>query len=78
MSRPAWNKMMTRVRPSDTIVVAWLDWFSRNFEKGVRVQSELTKKSIGIMAVRENINIADDSAEVKLIRRMVLAQEPTK
>ena len=29
MSRPAWNELMTRVRPSDTVVVAWLDRFSR-------------------------------------------------
>ena len=43
MSRPAWNELMTRVRPNDTVVVAWLDRFSRNFDEGVRIQAELTK-----------------------------------
>ena len=27
---------MTRMRPSNTVVVAWLDRFSRNFGEGVR------------------------------------------
>ena len=65
---------MTRIRPSDTVVVAWLDRFSRNFDEGVRGQAELTKQNIGIMAIRENINTADDSAAAKLFRRMMLAQ----
>ena len=65
---------MTRMRPSNTVVVAWLDRFSRNFGEGVRIQAELTKQNIGIVALMENINIADDSAAAKLFRRMVLAQ----
>ena len=40
MVRPAWNELMNRVRPNDTIVVAWLDRFSRNFDEGVRIQAE--------------------------------------
>ncbi len=74
MSRPAWNELMARVRPNDSVVVAWLDRFSRNFDEGVRVQAELTKQNIGIVAIRENINTADDSAAAKLFRRMMLAQ----
>ena len=74
MSRPAWNELMTQVRPTDTVVVAWLDRFSRNFDEGVRVQAELTKQNVGIVAIRENINTADDSAAAKLFRRMMLAQ----
>ena len=74
MSRPAWNELMTRVQPSDTVVVAWLDRFSRNFDEGVRIQAELTKQKIGIVAIGENINTADDSAAAKLFRRMMLAQ----
>ena len=74
MSRPGWNKLMTRVRPNDTVVVAWLDRFSRNFDEGVRIQADLTKQNIGIVAIRENINTADDSAAAKLFRRMMLAQ----
>ena len=74
MSRPSWNELMTRVRPSDTVVIAWLDRFSRNFDEGVRIQAELTKQNIGIIAIREDINTADDSAAAKLFRRMMLAQ----
>ena len=60
MSRPAWNELMTRVRPNDSVVVAWLDRFSRNFDEGVKIQAELTKQNIGIVAIRENINTAAD------------------
>ena len=74
MSRPAWIELMTRVRPNDSVVVAWLDRFSRNFDEGVRIQAELTKQNVGIVAIRENINTADDSAAAKLFRRMMLAQ----
>ena len=61
--------MMARVRTSDTIIVAWLDRFGRNFDEGVRIQAELTKQDIGIVAIRENINTAADSATAKLFRR---------
>ena len=40
----------------------------------MKIQAELTKKNIGIEAVRENINTADDSAAAKLFRRMLLAR----
>ena len=52
--------------PGDTIVVAFLDRFSRNFEEGVRIQAELTARDIGIVALRENI---DGSAAAKFLRR---------
>ena len=74
MSRPAWNQLMARVRPHDTVVVDWLDRFSRNFDGGVGIQAELTKQNIGIVAIRENINTDDGSAAPKLFRRMMLAQ----
>ena len=74
MSRPAWNELLTRMLPSDTVVVAWLDRFSQNFEEGVRIQAELTKQNIGIVAIGEHINTADYSAAAKLFRRMMLAQ----
>ena len=51
MSRPAWNELMARVQPNDTIVVAWLDRFSQNFDEGVKVQAEPTKQNGGIVAV---------------------------
>ena len=51
MSRPAWNKLMARVQPNDTVMVTWLDRFSRNFDEGVKVQVELTKQNVGIEAI---------------------------
>ena len=73
MFRPAWNELMTWVRPTDTIVVAWLDRFSRNFEEGVKIQAYLTKQQIGIISVEEDINTADDSVAAKYFRRMMMA-----
>ena len=65
---------MSRVQPGDTIVVAFLDRFSRNFEEGVRIQAELTGRDIGIIAIRESIDTSDGSAAVKFFRRSMLAQ----
>ena len=66
MDRPCWQDLMSRVQPGDTIVVAFLDRFSRNFEKGVAIQAELTARDIGIVALWENI---DGSAAAKFSRR---------
>ena len=67
-------ELMSRVQPGDTIVVAFLDRFSRNFEEGVRIQAELTGRNIGIVAVRENIDTTDESPAGKFFRRSMLAQ----
>ena len=75
MNRIGWLALMSRVQPGDTIVVAFLDRFSRNFEEGVRIQAELTGRDIGIVAVRETINTSDDSAAAKYFRRSMLAQD---
>ena len=69
MNRPGWLDLMGRVRPGDTIVVGFLDRFSRNFEEGVRIQAELTGRDIGIVAIRENIDTSDGSAAAKFFRR---------
>ena len=74
MNRTAWVNLMSRIQPGDTIVVAFLDRFSRNFEEGVRIQAELTGLDIGIVAVRENIDTSDGSAAAKFFRRSMLAQ----
>ncbi len=73
MSRPGWNGLMARVQPNDTIVVVWLDRFSRNFDEGVRIQADLTSRNIGIVAIKEGIGTTDDSAAAKYFRRMMLA-----
>ena len=74
MNRTGWMELMSRIQPGDTIVVAFLDRFSRNFEEGVRIQAELTGRGIGIVAVREHIDTSDGSAAAKFFRRSILAQ----
>ena len=54
--------------------MAFLDRFSRNFEEGVRIQTDLTRRDIGIVAIRENIDTSDGSAAAKFFRRSMLAQ----
>lgn len=44
--RPAWNELMTRIRPSDTVDVRRLDRFRRNFDERVRIQEELTEENV--------------------------------
>jgi hypothetical protein len=68
----------TRAGPNYTVDVAWLDRFSRNFEEGVRSQAELTRRDIGIVAIRENIDSREGSAAAKFFRRSMLAQGPTR
>ena len=74
MNRTGWMDLVSRVQPGDTIVVAFLDRFSRNFEEGVRIQAELTGRDIGIVAVRERIDTTDESPAAKFFRRSMLAQ----
>ena len=73
MNRTGSMELMSRILPGDTIVVAFLDRFSRNFEEGVRIQAELTERGIGIVAVRESIDTSDGSAAAKFFRRSMLA-----
>ena len=73
MSRPGWDDLMARIQPNDTIVLVWLDRFSRNFDEGVRIQADLTNRNIGIVAIKEGIDTTDDSAAAKYFRRMMLA-----
>ena len=56
MSRPGWNGLVARVQPNDTIVLVWLDRFSRNFDEGVRIQADLTSRNIGIVAMSRAFN----------------------
>ena len=73
MSRPGWNDLVARVQQNDTIVVVWLDRFSRNFDEGVRIQADLTSRNIGIVAIKEGIDTTDDGAAAKYFRRMMMA-----
>ncbi len=74
LKRPGWQELMTRVKGGDTVVVAFLDRLSRNFEDCVRIQAELTRRNIGIVAIRENIDTREGSAAAKFFRRSMLAQ----
>ena len=73
LARSGWQGLMEVVRPGDTIVVAFLDRLSRNFEDGVRIQADLIDRDIGIVAIRENIDTRDSSAAGKYFRRAMLA-----
>ena len=76
MDRNGWKNLMARVQPEDTVVVAFLDRFSRNFEEGVAIQADLTKRDIAIVALREQIDTRGDSAAAKFFRRAMVAQGP--
>ena len=56
------------------MVVAFLDRFSRTFEEGVRIQAELTRRDVGNVAIKENIDTREGSAAAKFFRRSMLAQ----
>ena len=43
-------------------------------EDGVRIQAELTRRNIGIVAIRESIDTREGSAAAKFFRRSMLAQ----
>ena len=62
IDRNGWKNLMARVQPEDTVVVAFLDRFSRNFEEGVAIQADLTKRDITIVALRGQIDTREDSA----------------
>ena len=73
LARSGWQKLMEVVRPGDTIVVAFLDRLSRNFEEGVRIQADLLEHDIAIVAIREAIDTRDSTAAGKYFRRAMLA-----
>ena len=73
-SRPAWNELMTRIRPSNTVGIPKLGRFRRNFSERVRIQAKFTKQNAGIVVIRENINTPDASAAVMLLHRLMLTQ----
>ena len=74
LQRPGWQDLMARLRSGDTLVVAFLDRLSRNFEDGVRIQAELTRRDVAIVALQENIDIPEGSAAATFFRRSMLAQ----
>ena len=78
LQRSGWQKLTARLQGGDTIVVAFLDRLSRNFEDGVRIQAELTRRNIGVVAIRENIDTRGGSVASKFFRRRCWRREPTR
>ena len=74
LQRTGWQELMARLRSGDTLVVAFLDRLSRNFEDGVGIQAELTRQDIAIVILQENIDTREGSAAAKCFRRSMLAQ----
>lgn len=72
-NREGWAALMGVVRDGDTIVAAWLDRFSRNFEDAVAVQADLTRRNIAMVAIREGIDTRDSSSGAKYYRHIMLA-----
>ena len=73
LKRPGWQALMELLQSGDT-VVAFLDRFSRNFKEEERIQADLIRQDIGIVAIRENIDTREGSAAAKFFRRSMLAQ----
>ena len=74
MNRTGWLDLMSLVQRGDTIVVTFLDRFSRNLEEEARIQADLTGRDLGIVAARETIDTSDGSTSAKFFRRSMLAQ----
>ena len=51
-------------------MVAWPNRLRRNFHEGVRIQPDLAKQQIGIIAIKEDSNTAADSTAAKYLRRI--------
>ena len=74
LQRPGWQDLMARLRSGDTLVVAFLDRLRRNFEDGVHIQAELTRRDVAIVDLQENIDTPEGSAAARFFRRSMLAQ----
>ena len=74
LQRSGWQELMGRVQSGDTLVVAFLDRLSRNFEDGVHIQAELTRQEVAIVALQENIDTREGSAAARFFRRSMMAQ----
>ena len=73
--RAGWQSLMAQVRTGDTIVVCTLDRMSRDFDGSVAIQADLTKRGIGIVALKENIDTRERStASDNFFRRLMVAE----
>ena len=68
LDRSGWGDLTEVIRPGDTIVVAFLDRFSRNFGEGVRIQAALKANVAGHQTGQRGCNSRSRGAEVMCSR----------
>ena len=73
MRRPSWGALREMLQPGDVVVVPRLDRLARNLAEGLRTVEELHLQGIGIRALAENLDTADDSPTSRLMLHLLLS-----
>ena len=73
MRRPSWGALRGLLQPGDVVVVPRLDRLARNLAEGLRTVQELHLQGIGIRALAENLDTADDSPTSRLMLHLLLS-----
>ena len=73
MRRPSWGALREMLQPGDVVVVPRLDRLARNLAEGLRTVQELHVQGIGIRALAENLDTADDSPTSRLMLHLLLS-----
>ena len=73
MRRPSWGALRGLLQPGDVVVVPRLDRLARNLAEGLRTVQELHVQGIGIRALAENLDTADDSPTSRLMLHLLLS-----
>ena len=73
MRRPSWSALRDILQPGDVVVVPRLDRLARNLVEGLRTVEELHVQDIGIRALAENLDTADDSPTSRLMLHLLLS-----
>ena len=73
MRRPSWGALREMLQPGDMVVVPRLDRLARNLAEGLRTVQELHVQGIGIRALAENLDTADDSPTSRLMLHLLLS-----
>ena len=73
MRRPSWGALRGLLQPGDVVVVPRLDRLARNLAEGLRTVQEMHVQGIGIRALAENLDSADDSPTSRLMLHLLLS-----
>ena len=73
MRRPSCGALREMLQPGDMVVVPRLDRLARNLAEGLRTVEELHLQGIGIRALAENLDTADDSPTSRLMLHLLLS-----